>query len=139
MVELGIVRLMIGDHCWGNQLLPSSAKIYAMKKIAVTLYRASQLTRLRNYHTEAFSSPYSERWFKTSFTSRFDHSTVEVRRPDIPLEESTTLKIGGKDIELLYLGPTHTDGDMVAYVPESKVLLAGDLFFFKACSSKAFG
>ncbi len=117
----------------GNQLLPSSTKIYAMKNCcdALSCVPINMIKRLPSLLTEAFSSPYSERWFKTSFTSRFDHSTVELRRPDIPLKESTALNIGGKDIELLYLGPAHTDGDMVAYAPESKVLFCGDLLFFK--------
>src|SRR2546423_10961417 len=105
MVELGIVGLMIGDHCWGNQLLPSSTKIYAMENCcdALSCVPSNMIKKLPFLPTEAFSSPYSELWFKTSFTSRFDHSTVELRRPDIPLEGTTALKIGGKDIELLYL------------------------------------
>jgi len=45
------------------------------------------------------------------------------------------MEIGGRKIELLYMGPAHTDGDMVAYVPDSKVLYAGDLLFFKGSST----
>jgi cyclase len=38
--------------------------------------------------------------------------------------------VGGRKVELLYLGPAHTEGDMVAYVPDSKILFGGDLLFF---------
>jgi glyoxylase-like metal-dependent hydrolase (beta-lactamase superfamily II) len=90
------------------------------------------IKKLPSLPTEAFSTPYAEQWFKTSFTGHFDHSTIELRRPDIPLEDKvTSIEIGGRKIELLYFGPAHTEGDMVAYVPDAKVLFAGDLLFFK--------
>ena len=127
------MRVTTGDHCWGNQLLPSSTKIYAMKYCcdAISCVPINMIKKLPSLPTEAFSTPYAERWFKTLFTTKFDHSTIELRRPDIPLDESTSLQIGGRKIELLYLGPAHTEGDMVAYVPAAKVLFAGDLLFFK--------
>jgi len=127
------MKVIEGDHCWGNQLLPSSTKIYAMKNCcdAISCTPINMIKKLPSMPTETFSTLYAEQWFKKAFTSRFDHSTIQLRRPDIPLDESTTLEIGGRKIELLYLGPAHTEGDMVAYVPDAKVLFAGDLLFFK--------
>jgi glyoxylase-like metal-dependent hydrolase (beta-lactamase superfamily II) len=81
--------------------------------------------------TSAFKSPYCEKWFKETFWTEFDHSKTVLRKPDISLEKSTTMEVGGRKIELLYMGPAHTEGDMVAYLPDSKVLFAGDLLFLK--------
>lgn len=78
-----------------------------------------------------FPSAYVEKWIKTTLCSHFDFSDVELRKPDVPLSESTTIDIGGRKVELLYLGPAHTEGDMVAYIPDAKVLFAGDLLFLK--------
>ena len=41
------------------------------------------------------------------------------------------MEVGGRKIQLLYMGPAHTEGDMVAYLPDSKILFAGDLLFLK--------
>jgi glyoxylase-like metal-dependent hydrolase (beta-lactamase superfamily II) len=41
----------------------------------------------------------------------------------------TTLKIGGWLFELDHVGPAHTPEDLTVFVPEEKVLFAGDLFF----------
>jgi len=90
-----------------------------------------EIKALSSQPSSAFSSPYAEKWFKETFTKKFDFSKVELRKPDIPLDKSTTLEIGGRKIELLYLGPAHTEGDMVVYVPDAKVLFAGDLLFLK--------
>jgi cyclase len=38
----------------------------------------------------------------------------------------------GREVDLLYLGPGHTDGDVVLYLPEEKVAFLGDLFFGEA-------
>jgi glyoxylase-like metal-dependent hydrolase (beta-lactamase superfamily II) len=134
------MKVIEGDHCWGNQLLPSSTKIYAMKNCcdAISCTPINMIKKLPSMPTQAFSTPYAEQWFKKAFTSRFDHSTIQLRRPDIPLDESTTLETGGRKIELLYLGPAHTEGDMVAYVPDAKVLFAGDLLFFKGMTCERF-
>jgi len=41
----------------------------------------------------------------------------------------TSLKIGGWVFELDHVGPAHTPEDLTVFVPEEKVLFAGDLFF----------
>jgi glyoxylase-like metal-dependent hydrolase (beta-lactamase superfamily II) len=52
-------------------------------------------------------------------------------RPPVPTEvvaDKRTLSLGGTDIEILNLGRGHTGGDLVAYLPESKVLFLGELY-----------
>lgn len=41
----------------------------------------------------------------------------------------TTLKIGGWVFELDHVGPAHTPEDLTVFVPQEKLLFAGDLFF----------
>ncbi len=49
--------------------------------------------------------------------------------PDVTFSDSFTIPLGGDrgDLELHYCGRGHTAGDIVAWLPASKVLLAGDL------------
>jgi len=47
--------------------------------------------------------------------------------PDRPVTTSDTLRIGGSAIVAAHLGPAHTPGDLVVWLPERRVLFAGDL------------
>jgi glyoxylase-like metal-dependent hydrolase (beta-lactamase superfamily II) len=52
---------------------------------------------------------------------------VELTPPSRLFEESATLDLGDRQIELRYLGLGHTDNDIVITVPDASVLFAGDL------------
>jgi len=50
--------------------------------------------------------------------------------PDITLDEHAFIHLGGKVVELFRFGQSHTDGDVVVYFPEHRVLSAGDMFTY---------
>jgi glyoxylase-like metal-dependent hydrolase (beta-lactamase superfamily II) len=45
------------------------------------------------------------------------------------IDGSKTLVIGGVELRLINVGPSHTPEDLVIYLPQEKVLFAGDLVF----------
>ena len=47
--------------------------------------------------------------------------------PDITVQPRGALYLGGKTVEIYWLGRGHTDGDVVAIVDDTGVLFAGDL------------
>jgi glyoxylase-like metal-dependent hydrolase (beta-lactamase superfamily II) len=47
--------------------------------------------------------------------------------PDRTFEGSATLDLGGREVELRHLGRGHTNHDIVAVVPDTGVVFAGDL------------
>jgi glyoxylase-like metal-dependent hydrolase (beta-lactamase superfamily II) len=49
------------------------------------------------------------------------------RGVDLTFEDRVTLKLGRRDVELLHLGRANTAGDVVAWIPDAKVLAAGDI------------
>lgn len=49
--------------------------------------------------------------------------------PTRTIESDTEFDVGGIKVVLRYLGPGHTDNDLVVYVPSKNVLHAGDLLF----------
>ncbi len=63
------------------------------------------------------SSPVSQKRLANSATPPTE--TVADRR---------VLKVGSTDIELLNLGRAHTGGDLLAYLPQSKVLFMGEIY-----------
>lgn len=54
---------------------------------------------------------------------------TEVVLPDETFEDEKILEIGEFRIELLHLGPAHSPGDMQVWLPEQKLVIAGDLAF----------
>lgn len=49
--------------------------------------------------------------------------------PDETFEDSHTLELGGTTVELLYLGPAHSPGDIVVWLPQSELVISGDMAF----------
>ena len=47
--------------------------------------------------------------------------------PRITYSDEARLDLGGTTVELRYFGPAHTRGDQVVFLPEQRILFAGDL------------
>jgi cyclase len=59
-----------------------------------------------------------------------DWGDLTVRAPSIAFADRLDVAVGGRVVELHYIGtPAHTTGDVVAWLPADGVLLAGDLVF----------
>ena len=53
----------------------------------------------------------------------------KVRLPDETYRNRVTLYLGGKEIQIRYLGRGHTRGDSIIYVPQDRILYLSELFF----------
>jgi glyoxylase-like metal-dependent hydrolase (beta-lactamase superfamily II) len=67
--------------------------------------------------------------------SGYDQSIVECgearyRGVDLTFETELRIDLGGRMVRLLHLGRGNTAGDIVAYVPDAKLLLAGDVVVY---------
>ncbi len=49
--------------------------------------------------------------------------------PDITFEDNKIIEVGGERIELLNLGPAHSPGDIVVWLPEKRLVISGDMAF----------
>ena len=58
-----------------------------------------------------------------------DLKEARIVLPDITYSNHVTLHFGSRTIELIHPGRAHTTGDTIVYLPEDKVLYAGDLLF----------
>lgn len=47
--------------------------------------------------------------------------------PNLTFEKAMTLQLGGREVRLWHPGRANTAGDVVAYVPDAKVLVTGDI------------
>ena len=49
--------------------------------------------------------------------------------PSLTFSEVMEIDLGDKKVELIHAGPSHTGGSSIVYIPDSKVLFAGDVLF----------
>lgn len=55
---------------------------------------------------------------------------TQLAKPDKTFDgEKHEIKLGGKTIELLNLGPAHSPGDIMVWLPEDKLIITGDMAF----------
>jgi glyoxylase-like metal-dependent hydrolase (beta-lactamase superfamily II) len=54
-------------------------------------------------------------------------SEFRYRSPGLTFTDRVTLRLGKRDVEVMHWGRGNTAGDVVAWIPDAKVLAAGDL------------
>jgi cyclase len=115
-----------GDHCYGNELVPDRATIYATVAAAEEM---SEMPATRLHALSHASDDEDVRWFGDYAFGDFDFTEVNGRMPDETFTEKLTLDAGGREVEVMDLGPAHTHSDSVVHVPSAKVVFTGDLVF----------
>jgi cyclase len=58
-----------------------------------------------------------------------DWGHIEIAPPNITFRDSLTVYAGDTPIELIFVGPAHTSNDIIAWLPEQRVLFSGDVVF----------
>ena len=127
-----------GDHWWGNGAVPPEAEIITCTPSREAMDAESspqaldRLARLARLARRAPGSLGELNRYIADMLSPFDLAAVRLRYPDRSFSERLTLDVGGREVELLVLGPAHTPGDTIAYLPDAGVVFAADLVFVKA-------
>ena len=116
-----------GDHCWGNELV-TGAQIIASARtaeemttaisptvVAMLLKRAQELGQLGEFFSHAFGS--------------FDFDNITLTPPTKTFEDELILKVGDKEVHLIEVGPAHTLGDTLVYIPADRVVFTADILF----------
>jgi glyoxylase-like metal-dependent hydrolase (beta-lactamase superfamily II) len=111
-----------GDHIWGNQLL-AGARIVSTAKARelMTLDRPRDLRRLKRLGKAL--RPLGRE------LAPFDWSGVELTLPNETFEGALEIEVGERRVELIEVGPAHTAGDAVAWVPDVSACFAADVLF----------
>ncbi|MFQ5626887.1 MAG: MBL fold metallo-hydrolase, partial [Methyloligellaceae bacterium] len=123
-----------GDHFWGNQLIGNVTSItsdaartemdlhkprsmLAFGKLGRVLKRLPVASAKRVGHWfDAMCLPYAFEEVKHSPAGETFSGTV-------------WREIGGRKLQLIEVGPAHTSGDLMVYVPDARTLFAGDILF----------
>lgn len=116
-----------GDHTHGNQLLDESVRIIAARGTADEIAHGmapEMLAMAQTANLGPIATPYTRDRF-----GHFDFSGIKLRNADQTFEGDLTIEVGGREVNLLNLGPAHTAADSVVHVPDAGVLFGGDLLF----------
>jgi glyoxylase-like metal-dependent hydrolase (beta-lactamase superfamily II) len=58
-----------------------------------------------------------------------DMAGTEIAYPVLSFTEKMQVDLSDRKVELLYFGPSHTGGSIMVYLPDQKILFAGDILF----------
>ncbi|MFI5782459.1 MBL fold metallo-hydrolase [Nocardia sp. NPDC051570] len=95
-----------GDHTLGNAFLDSGTRVFAHVGMRALMAETGLAI--------------TELWPEVEW------GAVRVRLPDVEVSDFAVLHTGSHRIELRHIGVSHTDHDLVAWLPEQSVLFAGD-------------
>jgi glyoxylase-like metal-dependent hydrolase (beta-lactamase superfamily II) len=112
-----------GDHWFGNELV-SEAQIIASAPTAAEM-RSNGPELIRGLLTE----PGALGQFANHIFAPFDFESITPTVATRTFDDELELQVGDTEVRLYNLGPAHTTGDTVVYVPGARTLYAGDLLF----------
>ena len=118
-----------GDHVFGNELV-KGADIIASKACAEEMRHDGGAGRLADMKRNAAAMGEAGAFFAEIFAP-FDFEGINVTMPTVTFERELTRKVGDKTVRLIEVGPAHTAGDVLAYVPDDRVIYTGDILFIE--------
>ena len=116
-----------GDHCYGNQLV-ADAQIIASQKTADEMVEGLQAAQMAALVKQAPALGQIGVYILHAF-GPFNFDNITLTPPSKTFEGQTTLQVGGKTVQLIEVGPAHTRGDTLAYLPAERVVFTGDILF----------
>jgi glyoxylase-like metal-dependent hydrolase (beta-lactamase superfamily II) len=115
-----------GDHCWGNQLV-TGAEIIASRRCAEELADIPpSMLRTLLQHADQLGAvgAYLKRIF-----GAFDFEGITLTPPTRTFDGELSLRVGSRELRLIEVGPAHTAGDVLVYLPAERVVFTGDIVF----------
>ena len=116
-----------GDHIFGNELV-MGAEIISSNACAEEMREDGGSSRLAALKTNASSMGETGKFFAEIFAP-FDFNGINVAMPTLTFDGVLERRVGNKTVRLIEVGPAHTRGDVLAYVPDDRVIFTGDMLF----------
>jgi glyoxylase-like metal-dependent hydrolase (beta-lactamase superfamily II) len=140
-----------GDHCWGNQLVKSARMISSRRaademrelspRLMASLVQGSRavvkggkpvqrlLSLLGRIGVPRVAALADAAEFVSHAFGPFEFEGVSLQVPTETFSGTLDVEIGGKRVSLLEVGPAHTKGDVLVYLPRERVVFTGDILF----------
>jgi cyclase len=115
-----------GDHCFGNELV-ADAEIIASRACAEEMREDGGTGRILAMKRQIIAQGSGGK-FADMFRS-FDFEGVHFTPPTTTFQGELARRVGHKTVRLIEVGPAHTRGDVLAYVPADRTIFTGDIMF----------
>lgn len=117
-----------GDHCNGNALVTGAEIISSAATaeelahenpamMATLMRRAPDMGEVGEFFSHCFSA--------------FHFEGINPTRPTRTFVGALDVAVGDKEVRLRQIGPAHTKGDTIAYVPADGMIFSGDILFIE--------
>jgi cyclase len=116
-----------GDHCFGNQLL-TGAEIVATDACAAEFATETPPELMKAMLDQAPAMGPLGKYVSDAF-GRFQYDGITLTPPTRTFSGELPLDLGDRQVVLIEVGPCHTRGDAMVWVPDAKALFAGDILF----------
>jgi glyoxylase-like metal-dependent hydrolase (beta-lactamase superfamily II) len=116
-----------GDHTFGNQLVEGARIIASRNSVEDTKHRPPE--QYQQWAREWRDMGMAGKFWWEVIGSRFDFSGIRMTLPTETFDGRMTMTVGNKEVHLVEVGPAHTRGDVLVYVPQDKVVYTGDILF----------
>jgi glyoxylase-like metal-dependent hydrolase (beta-lactamase superfamily II) len=131
-----------GDHWWGNQEV-RGVEIIATESAKAVMEdeSTSEIKRFRALASAlrlagSTPVPYPRRGDVASVAAYvgealrpFAFDEVRLVPPTRAFSGELELDVGGREIRLIEVGPAHTAGDLIVWVPDARIAIAADILF----------
>ena len=108
VLENGQGHAMLGSSYWQEQGVPVIAQVDAAHEIEEQSFALLEVMKAR---------------------VKEKAEGTKVVMPDETFEDKKVIELGGERIELLNLGPAHSPGDIIVWLPGKKLVISGDMAF----------
>jgi cyclase len=131
-----------GDHWWGNQevagaeiLVTEAAAEVMAKQSPGEMKRFGLLARALRL-AGSMPLPYPRRGdvgaiaaYVSGALEPFAFGEVRLVPPTRTFSGRLELDVGGREVRLIEVGPAHTPGDLIVWVPDARIAIAADILF----------
>jgi cyclase len=131
-----------GDHWWGNQEVPEveiiateSARAVMEEESPAEMKRFGALAGILRL-AGAVPFPYPRRGdvaviaaYAGEALEPFDFDQVRLVPATRTFSGELELDVGGREVRLIEVGPAHTPGDLIVWVPDARIAIAADILF----------
>ena len=119
-----------GDHTFGNQLVEGAVIISSDACLAEMKFLDEGPKDPRGHFRfdwQNFGD--AGKFFQEVLWTRFSPEGYIATLPSKTFSGEQTINVGAKEVRFIEVGPAHTKGDVVVYLPEDKTVFAGDILF----------
>lgn len=120
-----------GDHTHGNALVPN-AEVFASAAAAKEMGELPPAALAKLKEGGATGALGEAGRFFAEIFEPFDFTRARGRMPTHTFERRLDLRVGDRQVELHVLGPAHTSGDLLVWLPAERAVFTGDLLFIEA-------